>query len=253
MKRMLFTCASEDNCFVMHYYAAPFAEGLSALRHDKSKPIAAEILAKIRMLEPTFKYHDFWVAERYVYLSQGGILLTSGNHRQNKELEYLDNRIVKELQERAERDPDKAIKSGVLLLSGQLKAKIPVTSFSEEPETLFLYRKNAKRYGEFLREHKISYFYISDNSMRLKGVHTMIPMPGVGNNTDEMFLSVDFKIEGCRFREKHKKPVSVALTDHLFPFPHIGTGKFMHEPMVCGVHKFKSPREMYDYLNAYNP
>ncbi|MFH1072737.1 MAG: hypothetical protein V1743_04885 [Nanoarchaeota archaeon] len=57
----------------------------------------------------------------------------------------------------AERNPEKAFKSGVLSLPRQLvEARIPVESFSSHPLTYFLFRDMAGQYGNFLKENKIA-------------------------------------------------------------------------------------------------
>jgi len=144
---------------------------LRELKKEKLELVTAAELAEARMSagrqHPVSKKGGF-VAESYFSLPGGEILVASKEYdlisaqpkaaSQWSESSYgfapvgIGKRSTKALRERAESDPNKAIKSGVLLLQDSIDDKIPTDQFEEAPITRFLFRKHAKQYGEFLKE-----------------------------------------------------------------------------------------------------
>ncbi len=152
----------------------PFDQGVAALRENGLELITSEQLAIIRMRDcpvSLLSTQGTWVAENYNYGNgkDAEIVIASGSlnpilkqpveatnaHRQGKEF-YLDAAAWKLLRDVAESDPYKAIKSGALLVTRKaLKSDIPVEAFGETPETVFLFREQAKAYGNWLKAQGI--------------------------------------------------------------------------------------------------
>lgn len=159
-----------------------FAEGIAALQMpdaSQQKPslelITAEQLAIIRMRDgpaSPFSTQGTWVAENYNYGNGRGadIVIASGSfnpllkqpveatsaHQKGKEF-YLDDAVWKQLRSVAESDPYKAINSGALLVTREsLRPEIPVEALGETEETIFLFRGQAKVYGDWLKKQSIS-------------------------------------------------------------------------------------------------
>lgn len=160
----------------------PFDAGIAELRRpdeSRQKPslelITAEQLAIIRMRDSPvslFSVEGTWVAENYNYCNgrNAEIVIASGSlnpilkqpveatsaHLRGKEF-YIDDAAWKQLRGVAERDPYKAMKSGALLvMRNDLKSEIPVEALGETPETVFLFREQAKAYGNWLKAQGIS-------------------------------------------------------------------------------------------------
>ncbi|HLF54220.1 MAG TPA: hypothetical protein VI612_00680 [Candidatus Nanoarchaeia archaeon] len=146
---------------------------------EKQVPLATtEELAEARVLDAKVQgswlnselcTNGFWTAENYNYYPNGEILIASREfnpilkqprkatyaHKSAKEF-YLDERTQKALRERAEIDPEKAIKSGVLLLPRTAyRSSVPTTAFEDYAPTRFHFRQQAAPYGIFLAEQGI--------------------------------------------------------------------------------------------------
>ncbi len=160
-----------------------FDTGIAALRKPDEtlqKPslelITSEQLAIIRMRDgpaSPFSTQGTWVAENYNYGDgkDAEIVIASGSlnpilkhpveatnvHSQGKDFYFTDVASWKQLRDVAESDPYKAMKSGALLVTRKaLKSEIPVEALGETPETVFLFREQAKAYGNWLKEQGIS-------------------------------------------------------------------------------------------------
>lgn len=153
----------------------PFDQGMAVLREKGLELITAEQLAILRIRDgpaSPFSTQGTWVAENYNYSSgrDAEIIIASANlnpilkqpveatnaHRQGEEF-YLNEAAWKQLRDVAESDPYKAIKSGALLVTRKaLKFEIPVEALGETPETVFLFREQAKAYGNWLKAQGIS-------------------------------------------------------------------------------------------------
>ncbi|MBI4441702.1 hypothetical protein HY639_06035, partial [Candidatus Woesearchaeota archaeon] len=144
-----------------------FDEAYAALQKKGVQLMTAAELAEARIRagpKHPFSTSGCWVAENYNYLPNGEILIASRDsnpilkqpkqatdaHRSGKEF-YLAEAAVKELRERATEDVEKAFTSGVLLVPRKnVKAQFPTHAFADEAVTYFLFRQQAKPYGEFL-------------------------------------------------------------------------------------------------------
>jgi hypothetical protein len=164
--------AGEKEQLDIYTHMGSFDKGIAALNKERLAIWTARDLAEARMLgsaKHQVSREWSWVGENFNYLPNGAILVASRDynpilqnpeeatdcHRNDKEF-YLDNKIAKELRERAEKDPEKALKTGVLLLPrNSVKSEIPSTAFKDEPLTYFLFRDTAKPYGQFLKENGI--------------------------------------------------------------------------------------------------
>lgn len=171
--------ADEKDQLEIYTHIGPFDKGVAALKNEGLELITSRELAEARMLcgakHPVSKQWT-WVAENFNYLPTGEILVASSEynpilknpeeaancHRNHKEF-YLNKKFAKALCDRAEVDPEKAIKSGVLLLKRKpakslreaVKNEIPTTDLEENPLTHFLFRELAKPYSQFLKENGI--------------------------------------------------------------------------------------------------
>jgi hypothetical protein len=164
--------AGEKEQLDIYTHIGSFDKGIAALNKEKLAIWTARDLAEARMLggaNHQLSREWSWVGENFNYLPSGEILIASRDynpilqnaeeatdcHRNGKEF-YLNNKIAKDLRERAEKDPEKAIKSGVLLLPrNAVKGELPSTALKDEPLTYFLFRDTAKPYGQFLKENGI--------------------------------------------------------------------------------------------------
>lgn len=144
-----------------------FGKVTAALKGEGVGLIAAEQLALIRMSDGPkrpFSKEGTWIAENYNYATNGDILIASGDynpllrspaeaaraHRQGKEF-YLDAKALDGLLKAAKEDPEEAVKTGVLLLRRKdVTTEIPTPQLAESPVCLFLFRSQAKAYGEWL-------------------------------------------------------------------------------------------------------
>ena len=150
---------NEYTCF------APFDQGLAQLHNKGLELITARELAEIHSIKPphTYLFPISWIAESFVYLSNGNILVTTREqnpilqfpqeatqqHSEESEF-YLSDRVLKDIFERAQTDVDQALITGVLLLKKEtLPEKIPFEQFSQQPLTRFLFRELAAEYGQF--------------------------------------------------------------------------------------------------------
>ncbi|MEM4247007.1 MAG: hypothetical protein QXF14_01665 [Candidatus Woesearchaeota archaeon] len=165
--------AGDKEQIEVYSHIGPFDKGIAVLNKEKLAIWTASDLAEARMLggakHPVSREWS-WVGENFNYLPDGDILVASRDynpilknpeqatdcHRSGKEF-YLDKRIAKDLRERAEKNPEKAVKSGVLLLPrNAVESEIPSTALKDEPLTRFLFRDTAKPYGQFLKENGIN-------------------------------------------------------------------------------------------------
>lgn len=146
----------------------PFDKGIAALRREGVRLISAERLALVRVSDDPkspFSMQGNWVAENYIYATNGDILVASGSynpllknperatdaHRAGKEF-YLEDKVFEELRGIAKADPEEAIRSGVLLVMRKdIQGEIPSNRLAESPIGLFLFRQQAKPYGEWLK------------------------------------------------------------------------------------------------------
>ncbi len=165
--------AGEKEQLDVYSHVGPFDEGVSALKKEGFSLITARELAEARLLggvKIPVSREWTWVAENFNYLPTGEILIASRDYnpllknaeeatacnRAGKKF-YLNQKLAKELRERAEADPEKAMKSGVLLLPQKaVKSEILSSALKDEPLTYFLFRDTAKLYGQFLKENDIN-------------------------------------------------------------------------------------------------
>lgn len=173
----------------VYAHVGPFDRGITALRNDGFALSSARDIAEEKLLDhhhhPLITDFQILVAENFNYFPNGDILIASRAynpllktgaaekatdcHRNGNEF-YLDEQVARDLFERAELDPEKALRSGVLALprtaiKGDL-LEIPTTAFKEEPVTYFLFRDVAKPYGRFLKDadvDKIPVFVVDEN------------------------------------------------------------------------------------------
>lgn len=165
---------------------ASFGSGVADLKREGVGLITAEQLAIVIMADGfggpfssigrPFNSEGMWIAENHNYgIGRAAeILLATGDYNpilKHPEEAAIAHTVIppgerKEfypgaaswmgLRERAESDPYKAMKSGVLLVTRKgLKPEIPVDALGETPETIFLFRKQAEAYGQWLKEQGI--------------------------------------------------------------------------------------------------
>jgi len=167
-----------------------FLACVSALKEEGSDLFSGEALAEVRIAEQIhlgkcgeFCNTVFLIAENPNYMPDGDILFadrrynpylkkTAFDYRDNYNLD-LDETVAGELRERAEKDPIKAIKSGVLLLPrSEVRREIPSSAFSEEPLTIFVFREFAQEYGLLLQNERILSVPITVESADYAKSHT---------------------------------------------------------------------------------
>lgn len=109
-----------------------------------------------------------WTAESFNHYPDGSIVVALRDcnpilkntgkvtdYQINWEKYYLSKKIADELRERAEKDPEKARKSGALLLERKNTEPIPAEHLAEHPLGYFLSPNNAKPYGKLCQRAKI--------------------------------------------------------------------------------------------------
>ena len=151
----------------------PWDKCIRELEQTDVQPTTTEELFAARILDAhakgDYKQSELcmsgsWVGEGLFYRRSGDILVASRDYNlllknpqqatadNSKGSEYFSNtREEKTLLERAERDPDEALKSGVLLLLRKdIPNAIPVSALDEHPYSRFLAKSQAKPYGELL-------------------------------------------------------------------------------------------------------
>jgi len=190
MDKLTLPAGEKEQLEIYTTYPGSFGQGIATLKEKGLALITTCELAEARMLggvkNPISTVWS-WVAENFNYLPSGEILIASREYnpflknaaflknvkeseqygRQCREF-YLDKKLVKELREHAEVDLEKAVKSGVLLLSRKsVKSEIPCASLNDEPLTYFLFRDAAKQYGQFLKEYgldSVPLYFADDDS-----------------------------------------------------------------------------------------
>lgn len=169
--------SGEKEQIEVYTHDGPFAEGVAAFKEKGLSLITAYELARGRLFggvkelqKNPLNWEHTWVAESFNYLPTGEILIASRDYnshlknpdealcyRDGREF-YLGPKLKEKLRERAEADPKKAVKSGVLLLPRKaVKDEIPSTALIDNPLTYFLFRDTAEPYGQFLKENNISF------------------------------------------------------------------------------------------------
>jgi len=146
----------------------PLEKALANLQKKGATLITAEQLAAARIRlgkDHPISMSGILVAENCNYLPNGDLLIASSDY--NPILKHpkkvtpashpkhrvfsLDTKILKELRERAEKNPEKAIKSGVLFVPKKaIKYEVPVFDLENYAITQFLFRKQAHPYWQFL-------------------------------------------------------------------------------------------------------
>ncbi len=167
--------AGEKEQLKGYQHFGSFDKGVAALKKKGLELITSEDLAEHRIAAKGHEeYHQrntgTWTAENYNYGLKGEILIASRKfnpilknptkatdaHRSGNEF-YLDAITWKALRERAETDPEKAIKSGVLLLPRKdYRRNLPTNAFEEYAPTRFHFRQQATPYGRFLKARGIT-------------------------------------------------------------------------------------------------
>jgi hypothetical protein len=162
----------------IHTYRGSFMDGARDLARDGLKPASTAELAEARIragLDHPLSQESIWVGEAYICLPNREMLIVDRDHnpfltgtakpytyRYNRfehddlthEYHRLDDPVAKQLRERAETDPDKAIKSGVLLFNRKDypgDTEIPADELDKQAPTRFLFREFAKPYAELLK------------------------------------------------------------------------------------------------------
>lgn len=111
-----------------------------------------------------------WVGECYSYWPNGDLLIAQKKYNpilratnwatesHKRKLRFSINSLAQiELRDRAEKDPVKAMQTGVLLVPGKkIVTKFPTKNLENYEVPYFLFQKNAKDYGEFLYNLGIS-------------------------------------------------------------------------------------------------
>lgn len=163
----------------VYSYNGGFVPGVRRLNQLGLSIITAEDLAELRVragLKSKLSTSEAWVGEGYICLPDKEFLVVSREnnpifHNLERAAQtnydrqyYVHDSIVKTLREKAESDPEKAIKTGVFLFKRFFpEDDFPqAESFGETPITIFLFRKYAKAYGELLKERgldSIVHFY----------------------------------------------------------------------------------------------
>ncbi len=159
-------------------YSGPLSWGLEDFAAFGLKPVTAKEFALLKMLagfEHDLRKTGSLLTENINYWPNGDILITSPEHNvllknpkdatvaheKGKEY-YLDDAIVKELRNRVQADPEKAIKTGALFISrkdftewksesyGYQGYQIAFTEFGSHPLMQFLGWN--QKFGEWLEE-----------------------------------------------------------------------------------------------------
>ena len=171
--------------------------GIEELSRNGLQIINSEELAGARLSSDEsddINRESVFVAEGYIYMPNGDVLIASREHNpilkdirkatedENRGLYFLDDRVVEELRERAEKDPEKAMESGVLLVpEGDMKNEFELKSFGEYPTIYFLFRNYVHEYGKLLQG--LRFHDRSKKGLRIKGViHHFVPIDGVKKN-----------------------------------------------------------------------
>lgn len=170
--------------FEVDFGVGPFDKCINHLKESNVVLTSTEELAELRLCgsyKHTVSTHTVWIAESLNYLDEKTLVIASRDYNQilkNPELatkahragnEFkLEGAVAKELRERAQSDPDEAIKSGVLLVEMASLQNISVDALAENPTTRFLLRDNARAYGQLLKtDHQLCYgnmFHVWFNS-----------------------------------------------------------------------------------------
>lgn len=175
------------------YEDGPFDESLSKLRIERyditsASDFAEALVAMLPNNDPrsgrkqvTVNNDDLtkngtWVAENAIYCANCDILITDRDHspllkyakeateisrnaeNSNKKEFYLPKNEFEKIYQLAKRDPDDAIRSGVLKLrrAEYVERSIKADEFEENPATRFLFRDSAKSLGELLVRNGVS-------------------------------------------------------------------------------------------------
>ena len=136
------------------YVVAPFDKAKEALEGDNYRVISLEEQAGLRAREganSSIATRGNWTREGFIYVPTKGAFLTKDSpilanakeatdcHRNGREF-YLNDEQV-----------EKSLAASVLIKETQ----VPTTRFADEALTSFAFGKNAKAYGEFLKENGI--------------------------------------------------------------------------------------------------
>lgn len=162
--------------FEVEFGVGPFDRCINRFKECGFNLTSIEELAELRLCggyEHAVSKHTLWIAESLNYLDEKNLVVASRDynqllknpeaatsvHREQKEVK-LDDTFAKELRERAETDPDKAIKSGVLLVQQKSLENISIDALAENPTTIFMFRSTANAYAKFCKAYKHDKFHV---------------------------------------------------------------------------------------------
>ncbi len=158
---------------ILYTVDGSFDTGITALKGQKLEIYTAAELARLRIQagpEHSVSTNWSWVGEGYVYMPNGDILIASRKynplipnaraatkaHREDKEF-FLEDKVAAALRDRAQKDPNEAAQSGVLLLRRKkVMAEYQTNCLADEAVPVFLFGDQARPYGAFLRAQGIS-------------------------------------------------------------------------------------------------
>ncbi|MDP1695583.1 MAG: hypothetical protein Q8L29_01565 [archaeon] len=133
------------------YVEAPFDKGKEFLGAKGYRIISAQEMAKLRMQEginSAVSELGNWIREGIIYVPKKGKILTKNSPIMESSIEATDcHRNNEELYLTAE-EVEKSLADSVNLSD----EAIPTERFADNEITAFLFGKDAKAYGEFLRE-----------------------------------------------------------------------------------------------------
>lgn len=164
------------------YVTAPFDEGKEALAKSGYEIISLEGNSRLRMQEGANAFvskNGNWVREGAVYVPNKGKFLTKNSpiitnakeaidcHRRGEDFYLTDEQVEQAL-------------AGSVLLS---VSSIPTNRFGDNEITIYAFGKNAKNYGEFLREAGIQEMPVDTTDMQEKSFVRPVWFRRLDNNS----------------------------------------------------------------------
>ena len=199
------------------YVEAPFDKAKETLEKAGYRIISAEENAGLRVQEGAesgISQNGNWTREGFIYVPKKGIFLTKNSPIMENPTEATNANRQGELYFLN----DSQVESSLVNAVKVSKTEIPTNRFADEEITSYLFGKNAKQYGQFLKGQGIDEMPIWLANLQDKPFATQLWLHGIdlglrsGLNGNIRYLYFDSRMRGVRDGKADAKKIGESYT-----------------------------------------